>query len=96
MLDDQTFTGRQQYKPQPGACLHCHGSMYVPYRKAGNGDLIKGFETMNPMPYAEEAARILAESIDFSRKGQVTLAGLTIQVPSPAPAKVEAAQAAGG
>jgi len=52
MLDDQTFTGRQQYKPQPGACLHCHGSMYVPYKKAGDGDLIKGFEKMNPMPYA--------------------------------------------
>jgi nitrite reductase (cytochrome c-552) len=44
----------------------------------------------------EEAARILAESIDFSRKGQATLAGLTIQVPSPAPARVEGAQAAGG
>src|SRR5215204_1583463 len=53
MLDDQTFTGRQQYKPQPGACLHCHGSMYVPYKKAGNGDLIKGFEQMNPMHYAD-------------------------------------------
>jgi formate-dependent nitrite reductase cytochrome c552 subunit len=34
----------------------------------------------------EEAARILAESIDFSRKGQATLAGQTIVVPSLAPA----------
>ena len=31
----------------------------------------------------QEAARILAESIDFSRQGQATLAGQTIQVPSP-------------
>ncbi|HBL30326.1 MAG TPA: ammonia-forming cytochrome c nitrite reductase subunit c552 [Acidobacteria bacterium] len=59
MLDDQTFTGRQQYKPQPGTCLHCHASVYVPYKKAGNGDLIKGFETMNPMPFFE--ARKLVE-----------------------------------
>jgi nitrite reductase (cytochrome c-552) len=27
--------------------------MYVPYKKAGNGDLIKGFEVINPKPYAE-------------------------------------------
>ncbi len=52
MLEDQTFTERQQV-PQPGTCLHCHASMYVPYMKAGNGDLIKGFETLNPLPYAE-------------------------------------------
>ena len=48
MLEDQTFTERQQVKQQPGTCLHCHASMYVPYKKAGNGDLIKGFEAMNP------------------------------------------------
>ena len=53
MLDDQTFTERQQVAKQPGTCLHCHASVYVPYRKAGNGDLIKGFEKMNQMPYAE-------------------------------------------
>ena len=53
MLEDQTFTTRQQVAPQPGTCLHCHASMYLPYKKAGGGDLIKGFETLNPMPYAE-------------------------------------------
>ena len=53
MLDDQTFTQRQQAKAQPGTCLHCHASMYVAYRKAGNGDLIAGFEKLNPMPYFE-------------------------------------------
>lgn len=58
MLEDQTFTQRHK-KPQPGACLHCHASMYLPYKRMGDGDLIKGFEKMNPMPYAE--ARKLAE-----------------------------------
>ena len=53
MLDDQVFTERQQVAKQPGTCLHCHASMYVPYMRAGNGDLIKGFEALNPLPYAE-------------------------------------------
>jgi nitrite reductase (cytochrome c-552) len=53
MLDDQVFTERQQVAKQPGTCLHCHASMYVPYMRAGNGDLIRGFEALNPMPYAE-------------------------------------------
>jgi len=53
MLDDQTFTERQQVVKQPGTCMHCHGSVYAPYKKLGDGDLIKGFEKMNAMPYAE-------------------------------------------
>ena len=53
MLDDQTFTQRQEVTKQPGTCMHCHGSVFVPYRKLGGGDLIKGFEAMNRMPYAE-------------------------------------------
>ena len=53
MLEDQTYTARQQAAPQPGTCLHCHASVYVPYRKLGGGDLIKGFERMNRMPYPE-------------------------------------------
>ncbi|HEU4333765.1 MAG TPA: ammonia-forming cytochrome c nitrite reductase subunit c552 [Candidatus Eisenbacteria bacterium] len=53
MLDDQTFTERQNVAKQPGTCIHCHASVYAPYKRAGGGDLIKGFETMNPMPYAE-------------------------------------------
>ena len=53
MLDDQIFTERQQVVKQPGTCIHCHGSVYVPYKKAGGGDLMKGFEIMNQMPYAE-------------------------------------------
>ena len=53
MLDDQTFTERQRVVQQPGTCMHCHASVYVPYKKLGDGDLIKGFERMNQMPYAE-------------------------------------------
>ncbi|HEX6749826.1 MAG TPA: ammonia-forming cytochrome c nitrite reductase subunit c552 [Longimicrobium sp.] len=53
MLEDQLFTERQQAAKQPGTCLHCHASVYVPYKRLGGGDLIRGFERMNPMPYAE-------------------------------------------
>lgn len=52
MLDDQTYTERQK-KAQPGTCMNCHASMYTAYKKAGNGDIVKGFETINPMPYME-------------------------------------------
>jgi nitrite reductase (cytochrome c-552) len=53
MLDDQTFTERQTVVKQPGTCMHCHASVYIPYKKLGGGDLIKGFEQMNQMPYTE-------------------------------------------
>jgi nitrite reductase (cytochrome c-552) len=53
MLEDQTFTERVQEFKQPGTCIHCHASVYVPYRKAGGGDLVKGFEHFNRMPYME-------------------------------------------
>ena len=53
MLEDQTYTERQIVVKQPGACMHCHGSVYAPYKKLGGGDLIKGFEAMNQMPYSE-------------------------------------------
>jgi nitrite reductase (cytochrome c-552) len=53
MLDDQTFTERQTVTQQPGTCMHCHASVYGPYRKLGGGDLIKGFDAMNQMKYQE-------------------------------------------
>ena len=59
MLDDQTFTERQQVVKQPGTCMHCHASVYLPYKRLGDGDLIKGFEKMNAMTYFE--ARALVE-----------------------------------
>ena len=53
MLQDQELTERQHFAKQPGTCLHCHASVYVPYKRAGGGDLIKGFEKLNQMPYFE-------------------------------------------
>ena len=55
MLSDQTFTDRQKVVKQPGACLNCHASMYTAYKKAGDGDLQKGFEKICAMPYADAA-----------------------------------------
>lgn len=53
MLQDQTYTERQHVAKQPGTCMHCHASVYVPYKKLGGGDLFLGFERMNQMPYFE-------------------------------------------
>ena len=53
MLEDQLFTERQMVARQPGTCVHCHASVYVPYKRLGDGDLVRGFERMNRMPYAE-------------------------------------------
>ncbi len=58
MLVDQEMTGRQRAAPQPGACIHCHSSVYVPYMRAGGGDLIKGFEALNPKSYMEARAHV--------------------------------------
>ena len=53
MLDDQTFTERQQVAKQPGTCINCHASAYVAYKQLGGGDIFKGFEELNKMPYFE-------------------------------------------
>jgi nitrite reductase (cytochrome c-552) len=58
MLEDQTFTERQQVVQQPGTCMHCHASVYLPYKKLGGGDLIKGFEVMNRMTYQEARTKV--------------------------------------
>jgi nitrite reductase (cytochrome c-552) len=62
MLEDQTFTERVREFKQPGTCLHCHASVYVAYKKAGEGDLIKGFEKINPLAFAE-ARKLVNHSI---------------------------------
>ena len=51
MLEDQTFTERQQVAKQPGTCINCHASAYVAYKQLGGGDIFKGFEELNKMPY---------------------------------------------
>jgi nitrite reductase (cytochrome c-552) len=48
--------------PQPGTCLHCHASVYVAYKEAGGGDLVRGFEKLNPLPYAE-ARRLVTHPV---------------------------------
>jgi len=58
MLEDQTFTERQEVVQQPGTCMHCHASVYVPYQQLGGGDLIKGFEIMNKMTYQEARTKV--------------------------------------
>jgi nitrite reductase (cytochrome c-552) len=53
MLDDQIFTERQNVVKQPGSCINCHASVYSTYKKLGDGDIIKGFNELNKMPYFE-------------------------------------------
>ena len=53
MLEDQMFTERQQVAKQPGTCINCHASVYVAYKQLGGGDIIKGFEELNKIPYFE-------------------------------------------
>ena len=53
MLEDQTHTDRQHFSKQPGACINCHASAYPVYKRLGGGDIFKGFDALNKMPYAE-------------------------------------------
>jgi nitrite reductase (cytochrome c-552) len=52
-LKDQDETERTKKREQPGACLHCHASVIPTYRKAGGGDVMKGFELVCAMPFKE-------------------------------------------
>jgi nitrite reductase (cytochrome c-552) len=58
MLDDQTYTERQQAVKQPGTCMQCHASVYVPMKRLGGGDLFKGFEALNQTPYFEARKQV--------------------------------------
>ncbi len=55
MLLDQIHTQRQDVVKQPGTCINCHASTYVPMKKLGNGDIFAGFEKLNQMPYFDAA-----------------------------------------
>lgn len=55
MLEDQKYTERQNVVKQPGVCLNCHASTYPIYKELGKGDIMKGFEEMNKIPYKELA-----------------------------------------
>ncbi|HLM55007.1 MAG TPA: ammonia-forming cytochrome c nitrite reductase subunit c552 [Pyrinomonadaceae bacterium] len=62
MLDDQTFTERQQVTQQPGTCMNCHASVYTVYKQLGGGDIFQGFEKLNQMPYFE-ARKIVSHPV---------------------------------
>ena len=57
-LRDQDETERVRQRPQPGSCLHCHASVIPAYRKAGGGDVMKGFEIVSAMPWAEARKQV--------------------------------------
>ena len=57
-LADQDSTERVKQRPQPGSCLHCHASIIPAYRKAGNGDVMAGFEKVSSMKYADARALV--------------------------------------
>lgn len=58
MLLDQQFTERQNATKQPGACINCHASAYAAYRQLGGGDIFKGFQEINKMPYSEALKQV--------------------------------------
>lgn len=57
MLDDQSYTRRQAANP-PGACVNCHSSTVKAFLGKGGGDLTKGFEAINPLPYKEARTHV--------------------------------------
>ncbi|MBN2580924.1 MAG: ammonia-forming cytochrome c nitrite reductase subunit c552 [Pirellulales bacterium] len=61
MLIDQERTRRVTERPQPGSCLHCHSSIMPTYRKAGDGDVMKGFEKVCAMTY-QDALKLVIET----------------------------------
>src|SRR5687768_9746904 len=65
MLTDQTYTERQIAAQQPGTCLHCHASIYVPYKNLGHGNLTEGFEKMNKMTFADARKLVLLKSFSI-------------------------------
>ncbi len=52
-LADQDITERTKKKVQPGSCLHCHASVLPAYRAQGGGDIMKGFDAVNAMTFAD-------------------------------------------
>ena len=53
-LIDQKETLRTKKFNQVGACMHCHvGGLKQIYEKAGNGDLMEGFDKVTKMPLNE-------------------------------------------
>jgi len=82
MLSDQEQTERVTKRPQPGACLHCHAAIAPTWRRLGAAALgqqvsltdfqwpavMKGFELMSAMKYADAHAELL-KTPDGSKEG---------------------------
>ncbi|MEM1063299.1 MAG: ammonia-forming cytochrome c nitrite reductase subunit c552, partial [Planctomycetota bacterium] len=62
MLTDQIYTERQSVG-QPGTCIHCHASTYVPMKKLGDGDIMAGFEKLNTMTYDEAQPHVEGHAV---------------------------------
>lgn len=58
MLEDQLYSERQTTVAQPGTCIQCHASVYVPMMKLGEGDLMAGFDRLNQTPYSEAKEQV--------------------------------------
>ncbi|MCL2012266.1 MAG: ammonia-forming cytochrome c nitrite reductase subunit c552 [Cystobacterineae bacterium] len=58
MLDDQTFTRRQEVVDQFGNCMNCHASAYVAFMDLGQGDIVEGFKKFNKLPYFEARDKV--------------------------------------
>jgi len=59
MLADQEMTRRVTERPQPGSCVHCHASVIPTYRRIGEGDVMKGFEALCRLPYAQALEEVV-------------------------------------
>jgi len=59
MLSDQEMTKRVTERPQPGSCLHCHSAVIPTYRRVGSGDVMKGFEALCRLGYAQAHEEVL-------------------------------------
>jgi nitrite reductase (cytochrome c-552) len=106
MLYDQEQTERVLKKPQVGACLHCHASVAPTWRRLGAEALgqqvsltdfqwpavMKGFEVMSGMSYADAHAELL-KTPDGSPGGASPPAGGS-SVATPTPARAAGSPAA--
>ncbi|MEE9608149.1 MAG: ammonia-forming cytochrome c nitrite reductase subunit c552 [Myxococcota bacterium] len=58
MLEDQIYTQRQRVIQQPGTCMQCHASVYLPMKRLGDGDVLVGFEHLNQMNYQDAVKNV--------------------------------------
>lgn len=58
MLIDQIHTQRIKVAPQPGTCLNCHSSTTKAFYELGQGDLQKGFDQLNALPYHQALTHV--------------------------------------